>query len=356
MSVAVEAAPRTPNSGQRKFVVSNQGYSLCCGFVVLALLTLIATTQFSSSNLYVYNLCLLAAVGATALNLLQGTAGQVSIGNAAFLLVGGFGTVWAHRLGVPFPADILAAAVAGALIGLLFGLPALRIQGLYLALATLAAHFITLYFAGQYQSHAKDAGDGGFRMQPKFSDLGLLGQQQAWAWALFGVVVAVVLVASRILTGRAGRALRLVRTHETVAATTGVAVAKTKLALFTGTSAAIAAQGGLTAYLTGSVSVDSYTLLVAISYIAMIIIGGLDTLWGGVIGAFVVISLPTLCTDIVNNFSDSSDASLHGPQIAQITFGSLIILFVLFSRNGVVGWPPRAVLNALVRRRKRPDG
>ncbi|MFF4796171.1 branched-chain amino acid ABC transporter permease [Streptomyces sp. NPDC001276] len=323
------------------------------GIAVMALVTLYFTTRASSSDLYVFNLCLLAAIGASALNLLMGTAGQVSIGSAAFLLVGAFGTVWAHRLGIVFPLDIIAATAIGAAVGLLVGLPALRIQGLYLALATLAVHFIALYVANEYQANAQDAGAGGFQVSPKFSHLGLLDQQRAWSWVLFGLVAATTVLMSRLLTARSGRALRLIRTHETVAAVMGIPVARTKLVLFMGTSAATAAQGGITEYLTGSVSVEGYTLLLAVSYIAMIIIGGLDSLWGGTIGAGVVISLSTISTNAVSRFSPSPTAALHGPQIAQVVFGALIIVFVLFSRNGIAGWPKAAaqVLARLQRNR-----
>jgi branched-chain amino acid transport system permease protein len=338
LTTSAAADRASPQDGSRPSVLRRIPNSVV-GIVIMGLITLYFTTTQSSFNLFTFNLCLLAAMGALALNLLMGTAGQVSIGNAAFLAIGAFGTVWAERAGVPFPFDILVAAGIAAMAGFLVGLPALRIQGLYLALATLAANFIVLYFADRYQTEANDAGAAGFRLDAQFSSQDLIGQQRAWAWLLLGVLCVVVLGVARLIKGRSGRAFRLIRTHETVAAAMGVPVARNKLMLFMATSAVIAVQGGLTAHLTGSVTVEGFTLLVAVSYIAMIIIGGLDSLWGGVIGAAIVISLPTFTSNFVETFTSTGTAGVRAPQIAQIIYGLLVIFFVTLSPNGIAGWP-----------------
>ena len=92
-------------------------------------------------------LALFACMGAVSLTLLMGTAGQFSIANAGLLAVGAFSSVWFLSIGIPFPADVFLAMAAAGLVGLIVGIPALRLRGLYLAIATLAAHFIIIFFA-----------------------------------------------------------------------------------------------------------------------------------------------------------------------------------------------------------------
>src|SRR6266480_6008380 len=152
--------------------------------VAIAALTLWSVSSLTSFNLFIYNGILLSMVGALALNLLTGTAGQASIGNAAFLAVGGFSTVVLEQAGAPPAVGIIVAILVAAAIGFIVGLPALRIVGIYLVLATLAAHFIVLYFAERYQTDQKAV--GGFQVDPFFSGNGQLAEQRAWAWLLTG--------------------------------------------------------------------------------------------------------------------------------------------------------------------------
>src|SRR4051794_7568662 len=124
------------------------------GIAVLGVLTFWFVDGSMNSYLFTFNSCLLAVLGAVALNLLMGTAGLVSIGNGAFLCAGAFGAFIAMRSGFVFPLDVIAGGVIAAAIGLIIGLPALRLSGLYLALATLAGFFIVTYFANEYQTKA----------------------------------------------------------------------------------------------------------------------------------------------------------------------------------------------------------
>jgi branched-chain amino acid transport system permease protein len=308
------------------------------GVLVIAAITAGFTGTQSSYSLYTFNLCLLACLGAIALNLLMGTAGQVSIGNAAFLAVGGFASVWLLRLGLPFPADVIVAGVIAGLAGVVVGLPALRLSGLILSLATLAAYFIVLFVATEYQSDASNAGSGGFAVIPLFSSQGITGAQQDWAWLLMILLGLTILVVSRLMRERCGRACRVIRDHPLVAPTLGINVARYKLGLFAFTSAIIGLQGGLTAYLTGLVSTDNYTFLLAVQYLAMILIGGTDSIVGAVLGASLIIALPTLIPNVITPLFGPTVAGLHGPQISQAIYGILIIIFVTSSPGGIVGW------------------
>jgi branched-chain amino acid transport system permease protein len=307
------------------------------GIAALVAITAYYVAEGSSFHLYVLNSCLLAVFGAVALNLLMGTAGQVSIGNSAFLAVGAFAAVFALHSGLPFPADLLFAAAFAAAVGAVIGLPALRLRGLHLALATLAGFFIVTYFATLYQSKAKGGGSGGFFIPALFQSQGLTGGQQYWAWTLVVLVAILILGALRLDQDRAGRAWRMIRDHEIVAHTMGIPVTRYKMAAFAISSAVIGFQGALAAHLSGSVSADQFSLALAIAYVAMVLIGGLDSVLGAVLGAFLVTSLPTIVPILVTAVMGPNTTAIQGPAVAQIIYGLLVVLFITSSPQGIVG-------------------
>jgi branched-chain amino acid transport system permease protein len=316
----------------------------------VVLLTGWAVLHLTSFRLFIYNGILLAMVGAVALNLLMGVAGQASIGNAAFLAVGGFSTVVFERAGLNPVLGIVAAALVAAAVGLVVGLPALRIVGIYLVLATLAAHFIVLFFAERYQTDEKAV--AGFQVAPFFHGHGQLAEQRSWAWLLTGLVGIVVIIVALVSHGRAGRAWRMVRDHEIAAPALGIEVRHFKLSAFVLSSAIIGMQGAFAAHLTSSVSSDSYTLAIAIAYIAMIVIGGLDSIPGALLGAVIITWLPTLIPVVVERVTGSAgSSSIHAPRIAQIVYGLFIVVFVTLSSGGIVGWFKTARRRIHARRR-----
>jgi branched-chain amino acid transport system permease protein len=307
------------------------------GVALLAAITAYYATEASSFHLFVLNTCLLAVIGAVALNLLMGTAGLVSIGNSAFMAVGAFTAVFVTKLGLPFPIDVAAAALAAALVGLVIGLPALRLRGLHLALATLAGFFIVSYFANLYQSKGKGGGSGGFFIPVLFQNQGFVGGQQYWAWTLLVVVVLLIIATTRLSRNKSGRAWRMIRDHEIVAHTLAIPVTRYKMLAFALSSALIGFQGALAAHLNGSVTVDQFTLGVAIAYIAMVLIGGLDSVLGAVIGAFLVTALPTLVPLVITAVVGPLKQASQGPALAEIIYGLLVIVFITSSPNGIVG-------------------
>jgi branched-chain amino acid transport system permease protein len=307
------------------------------GVAAIALTTLFVTQSQSALNIYLLNTVMLASIGAVALNMLMGTAGQPSIGNAAFMAIGSFSAVFFIRTGwFGFPFDIAAAILVAALAGLIIGLPALRLSGLHLILATLAAHFIVLFFVGRYQRET--VGESGFVIVPAFAGDGLKHAQFVWAWVLAALLSIVVLLMSRLVAERSGRAWRLIRDNELVAPTFGVRPIRYKLIAFSLSSGLIGMQGALLLHFTGSATVDSFTLLLAIQYLAMVLIGGLDSILGAVIGAALLTYLPTKVPELVAHFVNSNDAAIKGPQISTIIYGVLIILVVTLSPQGIVGW------------------
>jgi branched-chain amino acid transport system permease protein len=323
-------------STRRRVLGRRRGYQPTVLLIGIALIVVaLITAGGSSYSIYILDTILLAAIGAMALDLLMGTGGQVSIGNAAFLAAGAFATVWASRAGIAFPFDVIVGGVVCAAAGLVVGLPALRIRGMYLALATLAAFYLAQFVGQKYQTDA--VGAAGFLLKPVFS--GTISQQSArWAWLLVAVLAATLTLVSWLRAGRSGRAWRMIRDHEIAAALMGIPVARYKLILFVVSSAIIGIQGGLTARFIQSVTYDGFTLALSISVVAMILIGGLDSQAGPLIGALVVTTLPIYVPDIVNAFVNSSNSSKNAGAYAQIVYGALIMVFIIAAPKGLNGF------------------
>jgi branched-chain amino acid transport system permease protein len=325
---------------QRRSVVSRKDLGIALptavSIAVLGAITLYFVQIVPEHYIYLYNRFLLLAVAGMALNLLMGTAGQVSLGTAAFLAIGAFSSVACFRVGVPFPLDIVFGTLAGSVVGLLVGLPSLRIRGIYLALSTLAVHFLVVYVANNYQSST--VGPAGFIIPGLFSSYGGLLQQEYWAIVLYVVVALGIVIFSRLSILRTGRAWRMIRDHEPAAPALGINVTGYKLFAFTLSSAVTSLVGGLTLHFTGSVSVESFGLDVAIAAIAMLVIGGLDSVLGAVIGAAVITALPQLIPELVNPLLPVSRRALAGPQVAQVVYGLMIVLLVTRSSGGLVAW------------------
>jgi branched-chain amino acid transport system permease protein len=307
------------------------------GIFLLTAITAAFVAGGSSYYLFIFNSCLLAAFGSLSLNLLMGTAGAVSLGNAAFLAVGAFCSVFFLRVGIPFPGDVLLAGVVSCAVGVVIGLPALRLRGLQLALATLAAFFVVTYFANQYESAA--SGDGtGFVINPLYNSYGLVGGQRYLAWTLLAALSVLILLFSRLSNERLGRAWRTIRDHETIAPALGIPVTRYKLMAFAISSAVIGVEGGLAAHVAGVVDVSQYTLVVAISYVAMVLIGGLDSMAGAVIGAAVVTALPLVMPNILSGPLGYQNAATKGPGISEIAYGALVVIFIVSSPRGIIGF------------------
>lgn len=308
--------------------------------LVLIGLAGVDATFFDRSSLYVFvfNNALLACIGAVALNVLMGTTGQVSVGNAAFLAVGAFSSVIANRAGFGFVFELLFAMLVGAVVGFVVGLPASRIRGLYFALATLAAQFIVLFLAQQYQHRVSR---DGFTMPVFYQDLGYEPGLHAWTWTLFGVVILVCLLCAALMYGKSGRALRLIRDHEGAAPAMGIPVSRYRLSIFVVTSMLIAVQGSLTAHMIGSVTTDQFTFAMAVSYIVMILIGGLDSIPGALFGAFFVTFLPQYLPAAVAGMTGLDTIRENGPQLALIVYGVLVMIFITSAPRGVAGWARR---------------
>jgi ABC-type branched-subunit amino acid transport system ATPase component/ABC-type branched-subunit amino acid transport system permease subunit len=310
-------------------------------FAVLGILVVALTAYVlgvSEQYLYVGCSALVAAIGAIGLTVLTGTAGQVSIGNAAFMGLGAYTVV---LLGghVPFLLAVVLGGAVAAVVGAAIGVPSLRLRGMYLAFSTLALQY-TISFALQQYDNDTDAMAGHTVGTATIGPIVISSGRQ---WYVFLVcAVAVVTIATHsVVSGRPGRAWDAVRTNEVTAAIMGVDVTRAKISAFVYSSFLIGMSGAILAYFVGNISADYFSLSLAVSYVAMVLIGGSGSLGGAIAGAIVVTALPTVTTSVGTAVSGAASGNgylgTNLPAIDAGIYGLLILLFMFFQPAGLAG-------------------
>jgi branched-chain amino acid transport system permease protein len=304
------------------------------------LLLVIALPELlSPTNLSIADAAWIAVVGAISLNLLTGYAGQVSLGQAAFLAIGAYTAVFTMRsLGAGMWLGIPLAGVVSAVVGLIVGLPSLRFRGFYLALTTLGLQFIAGYLLLQYQ--VNNGGLEGFTLPTQSIGPLALTTDTRWYYFLAVIAIVVILISVNLVRSRTGRAWMAIRDRDIAASIVGVNVARYKLLAFVVSAFLAGVAGALGAYYTGGVSIETFSLSLAITYIAMIIVGGLGSTAGAVIGAVLITALPFWINDLVQALPQSwpviqkLQLSIFALQTA--VFGLIIVAFLVFEPRGII--------------------
>jgi branched-chain amino acid transport system permease protein len=278
----------------------------------------------------------LASVGALSLMLLTGYAGQISLGHAGLIAAGAFTVgILFRETNAPFWITLPAAALVGALLGIIFGLPSLRLRGLYLAVSTLALHFVVIYLGGEYES--RRGFSTGILIDPPNVAGVSISDGRVWYFILLAAAAATLLMCLNLMRARTGRAWRAIRAHETVAEALGIGIAGYKVLAFVISSAITAVAGALFAYYRGFVSVEAFSLFLTIQYLAMVIVGGMGSLLGALLGAAFVTLFPYVI--------EAGLLALPGAQryadllfaVNYAAFGLVMILFLIFEPLGLVG-------------------
>jgi branched-chain amino acid transport system permease protein len=278
----------------------------------------------------------LAAIGALSLMLLTGYAGQISLGHAGLLAAGAFTAgILFREFNAPFWITLPAAAGVGALLGIVFGLPSLRLRGLYLAVSTLALHFVVVYLGGEYES--KRGYSTGIMIDPPTIGGYVITNGRVWYFVLLVAAAATLLICINLLRSRTGRAWRAIRAHETVAEALGINIAAYKLLAFVISSAMAAVAGALFAYYRHFVSVEAFSLFLSIQYVAMIIVGGMGSLLGALLGAVFVTLFPYLIEAALQQLPNAQSYAGVLFAVNYAAFGAVMILFLLFEPLGLVG-------------------
>jgi branched-chain amino acid transport system permease protein len=285
--------------------------------------------------LHLMNLCSIAVIGAVGINLLTGYCGQLSLGQASFLAIGAFTTaILAQRFGLPFFVAIPASCCAGAMVGFLVGLPALRFRGIYLAITTLAMHYAIIYVLTDYQAVVGPSASAGITVPAPSLGGFTLNSERGWFYALLIVAVLVVMFGINLSRTYIGRAWIAIRDRDIAAEASGINVPYYKLLAFTISAALAALAGSLGAYFTTVVTVEEYTLELAIVYLAMIIVGGMGSIIGAVLGAIFITLLPFGVERLFEVLPWQLGTTAFG--IEQAAIGAAIIGFLLFEPDGLI--------------------
>ena len=291
-----------------------------------------------SSNFFVHlmNLCFLAAIGALGLMILTGYCGQISLGHAAFLAIGAYTTViLTLHLNAPFIVVVPTAAISGAIVGFIVGLPSLRFRGVYLAISTLAMHYAIIFAATTYQSNFTRSASAGITIpDPSIGPFVLKGDLK-WYYFLLVVVTLVTIACVNLMRTQPGRAWMAIRDREIAAEALGINLARYKLLAFMVSSTLASMSGSLMAYYSNVVTVEAFTLELAVIYVAMIIVGGMGSILGALMGAVFITLLP-YGIDTAIEFLPRSwrfGSTEFGVQVGAV--GACIILFLLFEPKGL---------------------
>lgn len=296
-------------------------------------------------------LTFIAGIGALGMQVITGLAGQISLGHAFFMGIGAYSSAWLGAdQGLPWwlwlPASGLVAALAGALVAPI----AVRIRGLYLAVATLALIFIGLYLWETWTSLT-----GGVNGRPAAAvviggqdlNYGLMsGDQvvldafQAWWYFALAILLIVMVLTFNLKRSRMGRAFMAVRDRDVAAAVVGVPVTRTKTIAFVISSFFAGMSGALLVAYMGYFTPAQWHLMLSVDFIAMIVIGGMGTVSGALLGALFVRAMP----EVVNQSSGvlpfvsggmSTSGGITAPLLSGFLYGLVIVLILLFEPNGI---------------------
>jgi len=308
------------------------------GTAFVGVVTLALPLALSLSQLTIYILLGLAAMVTIGLSLLMGYAGQVSLGQASFYAIGGYAAALISVHGGPSLLGLLAAPVLAAAVALVVGVPILRLRGHQLAFATLALQLILL----SVLSDASWAGGAiGLQGIPHLSVAGFeLDQDLDYAYLTWAGVALTMVVAHNVVASRSGRGLRALATSETAAAASGVPVGRYRLLVFALSAGFAGLAGGIYAFYLGYLAPGSFPVLLSVQYVVMAVVGGLGTIWGGLLGAAAITLLVQLLTDLGTRPGMPS----YAPSVlSYAVYATLLVLVVLFLPRGLApalrgGW------------------
>ena len=295
------------------------------GLGALLLAAIAVPPTFNSYYMYLVSLGLINIIVAIGLNLLTGNAGQISVCHSSFMAVGAYGTTYlVTKLGLSFWVAMPLGGLIAALFGLALGFPALRLRGFYLAVVTLG--FLEMSSLLIRELPAITGGVRGMSA-PRPALFGqALASDLAFYYVILVITVLAIWCAFSLLHSPTGRALDAIRNSEAVAQTLGVPLARIKLIAFM-TSAFFAGIGGaLFASLVGFIDPTEFGLWTSVRYIIIVVVGGLGSIAGSVVGALVLTALPELLRDF--------------KEYNELVYGALVLVSLMVLPQGLVSLVP----------------
>lgn len=300
--------------------------------VVLFALPLIAPRYW----IYFAGLLGINIIATHGLNIMMGFTGLLSLGHAAFVGVGAYTVALAQiHLGLPFWITIPLAGVTAAVVGIFFGLPSLRIRGLYLVIATLAAQFILHFIFVHWQSVTN--GDAGLTVLPAMVFGFPLNNETRIYYLILVLVIVLTIFTVNVIRSRVGRAFIAIRERDLTAQVLGVEIVHYKLAAFALGSFYAGIAGALLAYFNQFVSPDQFGLLLSVFFLSAVIVGGMGSVTGAVLGAIFMTFVPELLRETVQFFSATFSlnmATIVVP-LRETVFGLLMVTFLILEPRGL---------------------
>jgi branched-chain amino acid transport system permease protein len=303
------------------------------GILFVLLIVLLTCPLFLSDRmLTLLTMIGIAIISVHGLNILTGYCGQISIGHVGFMAVGAYvSAVLTTKLGWSFWTALPCAALAAGIVGLIFGLPSLKIKGFYLIMATIAAHFIIIWFILQLQNITGGA-DGLAVSKPKIGSL-VLKSKTNYFYLVMTFTALATLLAKNIVRTRAGRAFVAIRDNDLAAEVMGISLWSYKLQAFFIGCVYAGVAGVLLVHYYGFASVDQFPFMDSVWYLGMLIVGG-SNVTGPILGAISLKLLDELVT-IVGPVLSAAIAAQAAAAMGLITRGLVIILFLIFEPRGL---------------------
>ncbi len=312
--------------------LKHEGYWWSYGILFLVVVT--APLYLGDFEIAELSQAMSFAVAGLGLMLLVGYTGQVSLGHAAFFGIGAYAQAWLLSvLPISFLVAMPIAAAMTGLVGLLLAIPLLRMTGIYLAIGTLALSVVLEQILKNWKSVT--GGFDGKAVEPA-SIAGHQFNPDSWDfyYVSLAILILVLVVCANLLRSPTGRAMVAVRDSEVSARSMGVNVARTRITAFAISTAITGLGGALFAHKLQYLAPDGFNLIISITFLLMIVVGGLGSLQGAVLGALVVTLIPQAIT-VAKDYLP--DAIAHQPGLEPGIFGLILVVFILYEPLGIYG-------------------
>jgi branched-chain amino acid transport system permease protein len=339
--------------GQDIQLFRHSGYWWSYGALLLLVLAApLAVGSYLQSQIVFVFIYAIVGVG---LLILAGFAGQVSLGHAAFLAIGAYTAGYMQRLGVPFLIYLPLSVVLTGAVGALVGFPALRLSGIYLVIATIAFGFIIEEVAARWESVTN--GNDGMRIkQIELFGFAVSRDGYSFYYLCLGLLILVLVLALNLLRSPTGRAFIAIRDSETAAQSIGINLSVYKVVAFSISAGMTGLAGCLYAHKMSFISPEMFTLLLSLEFVIVILIGGVGSLHGAVLGSIFVVmvdpflsylkdDLPRGIGELARSFGVANPGALQDTLAAAggaaglkgAIYGLIIIVFIVFEPYGLYG-------------------
>jgi len=293
------------------------------GWLIAVIILLIAPLFLGKYTIFLLSLLAVYALVSLGLNLLMGYTGQIAAGHAGFLALGAYFTaiIGENLQWMPCPLILLLAGVFTGAIGFLIGIPILRLKGFYIAMATLAFGVVVSEVILQWSSIT--GGDDGFSVPTARLAGFAFDSDFKLYYLIIPVTLLMTVLARNLVNGYIGRAFIALRESEIAAQTIGIDLARYKTIAFAISAFYTGVAGGLFAYLITYLSPDAFTIELSVDFIAMIVIGGMGSILGSIIGAVILTGMQQVLAGLLD--------------LQILIFGLSLIVFMIFMPKGISG-------------------